>query len=253
MSESELGRIFKRAAVPRVDNTDSGGFSGYASTFNFIDYDNDIIAPGAYASDIQRFLTKGFIGGVGHDHKNPIGKPVELFEDSKGLFLEAILIDTEKAREARKMIVSGVVQELSVGILPLQARKLPTLKDVKEYWSKAGHTPTTEEIARAEGGARLIKRAKLLEVSPVAIAANEQAEIMTFKAGRKISQSTADRLSQICAQVELVYQMLETLLADAGISTDSEKVESMDKSIEKAVPADDFSDLFEQFRSYIKE
>ena len=81
---SELDLIYKLAPAPKL-NGDSGGFEGYASVFHLLDYHHDIIAPGAYKDDAPRFLKEGFIGGVGHDHSNPIGKPQRLFEDGYGL------------------------------------------------------------------------------------------------------------------------------------------------------------------------
>ena len=252
MSEPELSLVYKLAPAPRVDNSDSGGFAGYASTFHFLDYHGDIIAPGAYKADIQRFMSKGFIGGVNHDHANPIGKPVELFEDAKGLFLEAILVDTVKAQEDRKLITSGVVKELSVGIIPLQIKRM-TKKETLDYWKKAGYSPSEEELMRAESGSRLIKRAKLLEISPVALGANEQTAISSFKSGRKISQTTADLLAQVCAQVKASYELLETLLVDAGIKSESEEEEAEAPAQAKIAVEDPLNDLLEAFRAYIKE
>jgi len=247
--EQTLETIYKLAPAPRVDEFESGGFAGYASTFYFLDYHNDIIAPGAYKADIERFKAKGFIGGVNHDHSNPIGKPVELFEDAKGLFLEAKLVDTAKAQDDRKLIVSGVVKELSVGIIPLQAKRM-TKKDVLEYWRKAGYTPSEEELQRAEDGARLIKRAKLLEISPVALGANEQTSISSFKAGRKISQTTAQLLAQVCQQIEAAHEMLETLLVEAGIK-ESDKDDEAEAEMAKASDVDPYQDLLEAFRAFI--
>lgn len=249
MVESELSLVYKIAPTIRTEESASGGFTGYASTFNFLDYHNDIVMPGAYKGDIQRYLQKGFIGGVGHDHSNPIGKPTRLFEDAKGLFLEARLIDTEKAQEARKLITEGVVKELSVGIQPMQVKHLRTRKEVQEYWAKSGHTPTEEELMRAEGGARLIKRAKLLEISPVALAANEQSEILTFKAGRKISQTNAQLLAQVCQQLEAAHEMLETLLVDAGIKEPDEEPAEAEKA--EAPVSDPYSDLLAAFRDFL--
>lgn len=177
---STLDLIRKLAPAPRLTE-DKGGFEGYASVFHFLDYHNDIIAPGAYRDDVGRFLKEGFIGGVGHDHDNPVGRPNRLFEDGYGLFLDARLVGTSKANECRELIMEEVVRKLSVGILPIQARQLRTKQEVLDYWKKAGWEPSEEELMRANDGARLIKRAKLLEVSPVALAANELAEITSYK------------------------------------------------------------------------
>ena len=250
MTEDALSLIYKFAPAPAVDTTESGGLSGYASTFHFLDYHNDIIAPGAYKSDIPRFLSKGFIGGVGHDHNNPIGKPVELFEDQKGLFLVAQFVDTTKAQEDRKLITSGVVKELSVGILPLQTKRLASKKQVQEYWASTGHNPTEEELMRAENGARLIKRAKLLEVSPVALAANEQSEILLYKTGRKFSKTSIDMLEQVCQQVKIAYELLESLLEEAGVKAEKDVAEAVDAEATQSEP-DPTTELLIAFRDFL--
>lgn len=251
MTEDALSLIYKFAPAPAVDTTESGGLSGYASTFHFLDYHNDIIAPGAYKSDIPRFLSKGFIGGVGHDHNNPIGKPVELFEDQKGLFLVAQFVDTSKAQEDRKLITSGVVKELSVGILPLQTKRLASKKQVVEYWNSVGHNPTEEELMRAENGARVIKRAKLLEVSPVALAANEQSEILSYKAGRKLSKSSMDVLANVCQQVKIAYELLESLLEEAGVKAEDDVAEAVDAEATQSNDPDPTTELLNAFRDFL--
>jgi len=250
--DDDLNQIYKLAPLTPVAESDAGGFSGYASTFHFLDYHNDIIAPGAYRSDIDRFLSKGFIGGVGHDHSNPIGKPVELFEDAKGLWLEAQLVDTGKAQEARTLITKGVVRELSVGIMPLQAKQLNTKKQVLDYWKSVGYTPTEEELMRAEKGARVIKRAKLLEISPVALAANEQSEIVSYKAGKRLSKASMDVLANVCQQVKIAYELLEGLLEEAGMKAedDSEETEAEGATVEQQ-SFDPMDDLLTAFRDFL--
>ena len=252
MTDTELALVYKTASSLRVDDTSSGGLSGYASTFHFLDYHGDIVSPGAYKADIERFMRKGFIGGIGHDHRNPIGKPVELFEDRKGLFLVASFVDTTKAQEDRKLITSGVVKELSVGILPLQSKALRTKKQVQEYWAQSGYNPSEEELMRAENGARLIKRAKLLEVSPVALAANEQSEILSYKAGAKFSKTSIETLRQICAQAKITYELLEALLEEAGVKADDDVAEPSEAvAAETNVNDSITAELLSAFRDFL--
>lgn len=214
---SELDLIYKLAPAPKLSG-DSGGFEGYASVFHLLDYQNDIIAPGAYKDDAPRFLKEGFIGGVGHDHSNPIGKPYRLFEDGYGLFLDARLVSTSKAQEARELITSDVVRKLSVGIMPMQVKTLRTKQEVVDYWKKSGWTPTDEEMMRAENGARLIKRAKLLEVSPVALACNDLSEITSYKSLQ--TDVIADILKRLGALEEMVKEV-----SDASESEDDDMAE----------------------------
>jgi hypothetical protein len=233
-----------------MSGTDNGGLSGYASTFHFLDYHNDIIAPGAYKGDIERFLKKGFIGGIGHNHDDPIGKPVELMEDGKGLWLEAAFDSSDSAQKARQKIADGIVKELSVGIIPLQVKPLRTKSEVEKYWASVGWTPSEEELMRASDGARLIKRAKLLEVSPVALAANEQSEIVAYKAGKRLSKASLGVLEQVCAQVKVAYELLEGLLVEAGVKADDE--EDANGEEPAAQPVSDAQDeLLSAFREFL--
>lgn len=248
MLDTELAQIYKLAPVTSRDQADFGGLSGYASTFHFLDYHNDIVMPGAYTADIERFLRKGFIGGIGHNHSDPIGKPVELFEDAKGLWLEAQFDGSDSAQYARQKIVDGIVKELSVGIMPLQTKRLRTKEEVQKYWASIGWTPTEEELMRANEGARLIKRAKLLEVSPVALAANEQAEIVSYKAGRKLSKASMGVLEQVCAQVKVAYELLEGLLVEAGVKAEEEDdAEGAEPAADGVDPQDQMLAAFREF------
>src|SRR3954454_7192473 len=78
-----------------------GSFEGYAACTKNLDSYGEIIAPGAFAADLDAFLADGFIGGLNHDWDQPIGKPAEAKEDGRGLFGKADLIDTQHAQECR--------------------------------------------------------------------------------------------------------------------------------------------------------
>jgi HK97 family phage prohead protease len=250
LSDSDLNQIYKIAPVESLLSSTNGGLSGYASTFHFLDYHNDIIAPGAYQGDIERFLRKGFIGGIGHNHDDPIGKPVELTETAKGLWLEAEFDGSDSAQYTRKKIADGLIKELSVGIIPLQAKQLRTRKEVEAYWKQVGWTPNEEELMRAENGARLIKRAKLLEISPVALAANEQSEIVSYKAGKRLSKASLGVIEQVCAQMKAAYELLEGLLVEAGVKADDE--EDANGEEPAAQPVSDAQDeLLSAFREFL--
>jgi hypothetical protein len=87
--------------------------------------------------------------------------------------------------------------------------------------------PTEEELMRAEMGGRLIKRAKLLEISPVALAANEQSEIVSYKAGKRLSKASMDVLTNVCQQVKIAYELLGGLLEEAGVKAEDDSEETV--------------------------
>lgn len=211
---AELTKVYKTALIAsRAEESQTGGFSGYGSTFHTLDYHNDIIAKGAYKDDLARFLEKGFVGGPDHNHAKPIGRFKSAFEDVRGLWVDAVYSSTPFAQETRTLIQEEVIKSLSVGILPLQAKRLKTKAEVLKYWSENDYDPSEEELMRAEGGARLIKRARILEISPVALPANEHAEITAYKAGRKISRGNVDLINSSISEIKAALQRLEDLVA----------------------------------------
>jgi len=99
---------------------ETGGFSGYASVFGGVDSYNDTIMAGAYKGVIERIksgaarMPKMFV-----NHKSyelPVGKWLEIAEDSKGLLMEGELTpgmsDAEKVKAAMQ---HGTIDGLSIG------------------------------------------------------------------------------------------------------------------------------------------
>ena len=237
-----LDAIYKEADIydDRSMDDSTGGLSGYGSVFHNLDMHGDIVAPGAYLADLPRFLSKGFLGGPDHNHAKPIGVFKEAHEDAVGLYVRASFSSTPFAQETRTLIAEGVIQSLSVGIMPLQVKRLRDRAEVIQYWEKAGYAPTEEDLMRAEKGARLIKRAKLLEISPVALPANDLAEITSYKAGRKISGQNVGLLQQSVAEMRNAIQRLEDMLVAVTASqADAGETET------DATGADDLSGIFE--------
>lgn len=138
-----------------VKATNENTFEGYASIFNNKDSYDDIIEPGAFAKTIQESKRVKVLWQ--HDPWQPIGKPIAMSEDSKGLHVKAFISQTERGKEAMQLIKDKVIDELSIGY-----------NTVKAIWD-------------SEGQARRIKEVKLWEFSPVTFAANELAGITGVK------------------------------------------------------------------------
>jgi HK97 family phage prohead protease len=163
---------------------DGAEFEGLASAFYLIDdsWCNDIIAPGAFVQDLPEFLERGFVGGVGHDWAEPIGRPLHAEETGTGLFVRASVSDTAHGRDVRTLLKDGVIRFLSIGFQTKAREWLDTFDDVMSWWTSAGYTPTAEDLAKAQFGARLLTRIKLFEFSPVSVPANRGAAITAVKA-----------------------------------------------------------------------
>jgi HK97 family phage prohead protease len=254
------GMITKSADISSQDH---GGFSGYASTFYTLDSHGDIVDPSAYTHDLPRFLSKGFVGGSNHDHKNPIGRFADAYQDHAGLWVDVQLSGTRAAQETRQLIQDGVIQSMSVGILPITTKRM-THNEVLRYWAQAGYTPSELESLWANNGARLIKKARLLEVSPVALPANENAEIMTvksasLKAGRRFSRDSVDTITSFMTQIQSAMQSLQGLImGSSSVSQESDLeelgetpvIESVEEVSEASQANEPDAELINKLNSY---
>jgi len=149
--------LFKQSPMGELIDADekSGVVKGYASIFNNIDSDNDIIRNGAYKKTISetgsrvKYLYQ-------HDMEKPIGKMRMLQEDEKGLMFEAEIAKTTLGKDVMELIKAGIITENSVGIMPVNKQM------------------------NAEGQ-REIYEVRLFEVSAVTLAANDEAKILDYK------------------------------------------------------------------------
>ncbi len=146
--------IYKQGQISDIDEN-LGIVKGYGSIFGNVDSDNDIIEKGAYARTIKnngsrvKYLYQ-------HDITKPIGRMKELYEDDKGLGFIAEVPKTTFGNEVLELMKYNVIDENSVGILPVK----------KDY---------------NDDGVRVIKEVKLYEISAVTLASNDEAKILEVK------------------------------------------------------------------------
>jgi HK97 family phage prohead protease len=146
-------------AVKEMVDVTGGGWeiAGFASTWGDPpDAYGDVIVPGAFAESIGTRQTK-FL----YEHREPIGRQLELREDAVGLFGRWAIVDTVAGTDAYKLAKGGVLDSLSIGY-------------------------TVDESEYRDDGVRLLKRLTLYEVSAVAIPANERALITDVKADLEV-------------------------------------------------------------------
>jgi uncharacterized protein len=124
-----------------------------------------------------------------HDQDQPIGIPTVLQEDERGLYLEALLSDTPRGREAAQLVKDGVISELSIGFDPVQSS-------------------TVEEMLNGvRTQVRLLSELKLLEVSLVTFAANPEAIITQVQRRRPTSMES---LNEQMAVLDHAWERLMT-------------------------------------------
>lgn len=176
----------------------TGEFSGYAAVFGNRDSGNDIIEKGAFAKTIVEDFNRIKILDLHNDCWLPVGRPIELREDDRGLFIKGKISDTSMGRDIRTLLKDGVLSELSIGYDAIDF----------DYDSK---TDT-----------RHLRRIKLWEVSIVTWAMNEQARIDEVKSlvegikseakSGKITRARLDALKPFIAVVRELADILSPFL-----------------------------------------
>lgn len=181
---------------------ESGEFSGYAAVFGNKDSGGDVIEKGAFSKTIREDFDRIKILSQHTDCELPIGKPLELREDDKGLFIRGKISDTAKGRDIQTLMKDGVLNELSIGY------------DAVEF------------NYDSEQGARRLKEIKLWEVSIVTWAMNDQAKIDEAKSlveglrtevkTGKITRARLDALKPFIAVVRELADILGPFLEPAA-------------------------------------
>ena len=134
---------------------------GYAARFGNVDQVGDVIVKGAFKKTLEgQGRIKTF-----YNHMIPIGKPVKMYEDDKGLYTESVISRTPKGDEILELVKDGVIGEMSIAYEVIQ------------------------ESMDAARKIRVLKELKLFEFGPVDFPANPEAIITGMK-------TLADRVSQ---------------------------------------------------------
>lgn len=136
---------------------EDGTFAGYASVFDIVDNQKDIMMKGAFAGTLKKGASAIKLLWQ-HQQDEPIGVFEKMFEDAVGLYVEGrLLLDVQKAREAHALMKAGAVSGLSIG-----------------------YSPTRYRID-AETGVRMLAEVDLFEVSLVTFPANAQSKVTVVK------------------------------------------------------------------------
>ena len=97
----------------------TGIVTGYASIFGNEDSDREIVMPGAFTKTIQERgpgSAKPRIKHLWqHDSWAPIGIPMKLQEDSKGLYFETKFGKDSFSQDKLQQHIDGIITELSIG------------------------------------------------------------------------------------------------------------------------------------------
>lgn len=158
--------------------SDQYEISGYASVFNVIDEQNDVVCKGAFSKSIKEFNNKKPKLLWQHDPNFPIGTIEEMFEDDYGLFIKCKLIPgIKKSEEVFQMLKCGAIEGLSIG-----------------------YTVKEKNIVR---GKRYISDVELMEVSVVTFPACNAALVKEIKSLGDLSK-IMNLLTLLATKIELL-------------------------------------------------
>lgn len=170
--------------------TGTGTFTGYASTWER-DSCDDVIVKGAFAKSLAEQYPDGGAGIPIHwQHKDGspfdvIGETLSAVEDEHGL-LVTVKLDTDipEGQRAYELLKRGLIHQMSIGFV---AKQTAWVEDENAKYSWDGY--------------REIREVQLFEISLVQIAANQGAEVMEVKSGRRTSKADRDTLKDIIGKL----------------------------------------------------
>jgi uncharacterized protein len=160
-----------------------GVFAGYASVFNALDQQGEIVAAGAFTRTLRQAQQQSRTPAMlwMHDPTIPIGLWQSIREDQNGLAVEGRLaLRTQQGAEAYELLKLGALTGLSIGYRVVSSR-IDTSKK-----------------------ARILTDVDLFEISLVTFPANESARISDVKTPdtskgatvRRELRAAAERLNQ---------------------------------------------------------
>ena len=144
----------------------SGIITGHFAVFDNIDSDNDIFIPGSFKKTIRERGPNGanrILHLKQHNTLQPLGKPMILKEDKKGVYFETKISKTSFGLDTLQLYQDGVLTEHSVGF-----------RTIKEELEEDEPTKILEVM--------------LWEGSTVTWGANEEAVFTGFKEDEVISK-----------------------------------------------------------------
>jgi HK97 family phage prohead protease len=157
--------VEKAEGITKIAAEEGGTIiKGYASTPTLDRY-NDVVEPEAFRKSIVTNYRKNPIILFQHNPDRPVGKATYMSIDSKGLYIEAVVMD----KEIEPKIKAGILQAFSIGFIP---------KEI-DFFDDEGHKVDPDEdpfrIMFDPTIKRVIKDVDLVENSIVSVPANPDA------------------------------------------------------------------------------
>lgn len=231
---STIDRETTKTIDALIRKADAGGFTGYAATWWTLDNAGDVMVRGSFADDIERIKREIVVTDINHDFDDPLGKIVDAKEDDYGLLVEAKFSDVESVKDTRTLINDRVVQWLSLTFATIDAEFI-TPDELTRLWMSVGYQPNEDDLRRIKcvDVIRIVRKAKLREVTPATKPINHQAVILTSKSeafgkSPRAIKALARRAMQACDtmksadRLQAVVDLLTSVADHARMKIDNE-------------------------------
>ena len=246
--ENKLNTIYGVKEAKKLDfkmediDLDKGIVKGYLSSFNTLDSDTDVIRNGAFSKSLQE---RG-VNSKGrriqhlrhHDWQQPIGKFLELYEDSFGLMFVSKMSETTIGKDALINYDEGIINEHSIGFNYIKG------KIDKASSEEFGDYYEVKEVRLLEGSAvtfganphtPTIEVNKTLSLEDNTEKLNNEMNIL-IKALRN-GKGTDERLESFEMQLKQIQQKYNSLIQFKSFDKDTFLGESKptEKEVQKAL------------------
>ena len=177
--KNRMGMQFKTFEIKEFE-PESRKISGYAAIFNNKDKVSDILLKGCFSKSIeergpQSTANDKIILLWQHDQREPLGRIMELKEDDRGLYFEAVIDEIELGDRAIKQLESGTLNQFSIGF--------------NYVWENVEYD--------SERDAYIVKEVKLHEISVVSIGCNGLTEYLGLKSDEEFDQAYKELANEI--------------------------------------------------------
>lgn len=240
-------------------------FEGEAGCYLNIDGWGDILDTGSFSSTVAYTKSSGVIRS---EHAVTTGKIMDAVEIASGLAIKGEIYDTAAGRDQKVMLKTGTITGLSIGWNSNRKDRyyLEGKDAVQQWWATKGYTPTDEDLANLEywGGARVVTKAKVYEVSTTWLPANTSARVTQVKGAPRAGRSFDEQVSQVLDTLEDMVERTQALSeksvkAGRGVSHERKVslkamsgridalLQAMDAKSQPEEPAIDTVGLYAQF------
>ncbi len=198
-SEQELETKFGEARLEVKAEKEDGilHIKAYALAFGNIDSWGDIIMPGACDEFLASEQADRMALCWQHERQTVIGKITDKGVDDYGMWIEADILPTTAGKDAAILLKTGAVKEFSIGYRA----------DRYHYEKREGY----------EYEIRILDAITVYEVSPVTIAANASAIIVSAKADPNHNQPSNNPKSKNIMTPDEIKAMRESI--EAAVTT----------------------------------